>query len=366
MKYFQYTVKILIIGVMVLCLSGPKTSAEVPNVNFQDVRALGMGGAGLTTIDGFSSLIYNPASLAKAEFGLEIINVQANMSKDIIDLIDFIDDNEDVFDDFDILTDEEQEQLLKDMDKFDNNSIGVGVYPKIGVVFKGVAFGVYGTGNVDFKLDKGIFDPKIFAIGHVDVVYSAGYGTKLPLGIIGFLPNDLYVGGALKIINRSFVNYKSAASDADFETVLDSLEENETNGFGVDLGALYEVIPEKLTVGLKVTDILSDIGDEKMPMIVNIGASLKLNEALLLSADYNDFFMHRGASFFNRLYLGGEYSLGNILLARAGFAQGYPSVGAGLNLGAIQIDGAIYGIEKSKSPGGDGDYNYSVRLKIGW
>ena len=28
-------------------------------------------------------------------------------------------------------------------------------------------------------------------------------------------------------------------------------------------------------------------------------------------------------------------------------------------------DGAIYGIEKSDSPGGEGSYNYALRLKLG-
>ncbi len=357
-------ISVLIIS-LTLCLVSVSLAGNAPNVTFRDIRAMGMGGAGVATMEGFNALMYNPALLGKADFGLELINIQANMSKDVFDLIDFIDDNQDALDNFTDLTLAEQEQLLRDMDKFDNNSIGAGVMPKVGLVMSNFAVGVYATGEVDFKIDKGIFDPKIFAYGHLDIVYSAGYGSKLPLGIISFLPNDLYYGVDLKIIRRSFANYKSSATDLEFDNVIDSLEENETTGFGLDFGLLYEMMPGKLTLGAKVNDFLSDIGDDKMPMIVNVGAAYKFSENLLFAADYNDFFMHKSASLFNRLYFGAELHLGHILMARGGFAQGYPSIGAGLSFGALAFDGAIYGIEKSNNPGGDGDYNYAVRIKIG-
>jgi hypothetical protein len=51
---------------------------------------------------------------------------------------------------------------------------------------------------------------------------------------------------------------------------------------------------------------------------------------------------------------------------RGGIGQGYPSFGAGLNLGVLVIDGAIYGIERGSAPGSDSDYNYALRLKLGF
>ena len=339
--------------------------ADSPNVRFNDIRALGMGGPGITTMNDFSALMYNPALLGKVEFGLEIINIQARLSKDAVGLIDFIDKNEAIFDNFDDTTDAARDQLLNDLEQYDDNSMGAGVDPKFGVVTRNFAVGVYGTSVAEFRIDRGIFEPRIYATGQADLVYSAGYGMKLPTGTVGFLPNEIYVGGALKIIERRWVNFRTTASSADFDNVVDSLKENKINGFGIDLGALYELVPGQVDVGMKITDILSDLGDDNPPIKVNVGASYYFSPELVLAADYNDLFMTRSENFFNRLYMGGEYRLGKVFSARAGFGQGYPSIGAGVDLGALAFDGAIYGVEKTGAPGGDGDYSYAGRLKIG-
>ncbi|MDF1546149.1 MAG: hypothetical protein P1R58_13740, partial [bacterium] len=252
-----------------------------------------------------------------------------------------------------------------DIEEFDDNPMGAGVNPKIGVVGHNFAIGAYATSTVEFRIDRGIFEPRIFAFGQADLVYSAGYGSQLPSDLISFLPNNLYVGGALKIIERRWVDFKTTAADADFEPIVDSLKENKVTGFGLDVGFLYEVLPGQLDIGLKVTDLLADLGEDSPPMIVNIGASYKIMPDLVLAADYNDMFMTRGENFFNRLYLGGEYSLAKVFAVRAGFGQGYPAIGAGLDFGALALDGAIYGVEKTTAPGGDGDYSYAFRLKIG-
>ena len=355
---------VLIIG-LTLGWASVSLGGNVPNVLFRDVRASGMGGAGIATMDGFNALMYNPAMLGYADFGVEIVNIQANIGKDVIDLIKFVDDNQDALDNFSSLTLTEQEQLLSDMDKFDYNKTGAGFSPKLGVVIKNYAAGIYATSEAQFRLDKGIYDPKIFVSGQYDLVFTAGYGNKLPDGMVAFLPHNLYYGVDLKIINRSSTSFQSSASDMGFDNVLDTLKENKTNGFGVDLGLLYELKPGNIKIGMKIVDVLSKMGDDKMPMVVNVGASWQIKEQLLLAMDYNDLFMHESNNFFNRLYFGAELNIANNLLGRAGFAQGYPTIGMGVNLGVFAMDGAIYAVEESKSPGGDGEYNYALRLRIG-
>lgn len=340
--------------------------AGTRNVRFNDIRAIGMGGPGIATMKDFSALMYNPAMLGKAEFGLDIISIQGRLSKDVLDLVDFIDKNEAVFDNFVDTTDAARDQLLDELEEFDDNPMGAGVDPKIGVVTSGFAAGAYATGEVEFRIDRGIFEPRIFATGHSDLVFSGGYGMKLPTDLISFLPNDIYVGGALKIIERRSIVYRTTASDAEFDSVVDSLKENKVTGFGIDFGFLYEVLPGRLDVGMKVTDFLSDLGDDNPPMLINVGAAFQVMPELMLAADYNDMFMTTGQNFFNRLYLGGEYALAKMLFVRAGFAQGYPSIGAGLDFGAVRLDGAIFGVEKTTRPGGDGDYSFAGRLIIGW
>jgi hypothetical protein len=183
-----------------------------------------------------------------------------------------------------------------------------------------------------------------------DYIFSAGMAFDLTQ--FNLLPGNLMGGAAIKFVNRYQVErLQMAAGDIDLETALDTLIEEKESSFGVDLGVLYEAIPEKLDIGMKVSDFIGGkLGDEKPPMIINVGASYRLTEDLLLAADYNDFFFHRGENIFNKLYLGGEYSLGNVLLLRGGFAQGYPTIGAGLNFKILVIDGAIYGIERTGAP----------------
>ncbi len=353
------------ISSVMISLMSASVSADTRNVDFRDIRAMGMGGAGLATMTGFNALIYNPALLAKSGFELELINIQANMSNDIIDLIDFLDENEDLLDNYDNITEAEQDMLLKDMDEFDNNLIGAGVFPKVGVVMKGVAVGVYATSEAEFKIDKGIFEPRLFVSAHADVVTSFGFGQQLPAGTIGFLPNNLYVGGAAKIITRYSHSFETSASDAEFGFVIDSLKENKQTGYGIDLGAHYEMIPEKLSVGIKVVDLLSSIGDDSPPMLFNVGTSYTVINNFILAADYNDIFFSRGGNIFKKFFFGGEYSAIGVLDLRLGFAQGYPSAGFGIDLNGIAFDWAIYGVEKGESPGGDADYIYSGRVRIG-
>jgi len=365
MKYTDSILRIAVVCFLIIAGIALTSTADTRNVNFRDIRSLGMGGVGVTTMDGFNSLIYNPALLGKSEFELELINIQAYASKDVSNLINFINDNQDLIDGFTDSSLEAQNRLIDGMTEFDNNEMGAGVYPKIGLSFLNFAIGAYGTSDVSFKLDMGIFEPRVFANGNIDVVYSAGAGFKLKPALISFMPNDLYAGAAVKIIRRKSIDFRASAADADFGSLIDSLESDHVTGYGIDLGMFYDIIPGKVAVGAKVTDFLSDIDGNKPPMLINVGASWKYSKNLLLAADYDDFFMARGDHFLNRLFLGGEYRFGRFVALRAGFGQGYPSFGAGLDFGAIAFDAAIYGIERGTAPGGDGDYNYSARLKIG-
>ncbi len=352
--------------VSLLALAGI-VGAGPPNVRFVDVRALGMGGAGITTMNNFSALMYNPALLARTGFHLDIVNVQVRFSKDILDMFNFYNDNQDVFDDFENNTLAAQQKLLDDMAPYDDNWMGIGAYPQVGLTFPNFAVGAYGSADVEFNADKGIFEPRVYLHAIGDYVITGGLAYKLPHSLrFNLLPNDLYAGVALKIITRYEVEeLKLAASDVELETAYDSLIEESKSGFGIDLGFLYELVPNRIDLGIRVVDLMANIGGDKPPTIFNVGASFKLSQRVVFAADYNDFFFHRGENIFNKLYFGAEINLARILALRGGIGQGYPSFGAGLNLGVLAIDGAIYGIERGNAPGNDSDYNYALRLKLG-
>ncbi|HUV29937.1 MAG TPA: hypothetical protein VMY05_02430 [Acidobacteriota bacterium] len=353
---------------VLVVVTGAVYAGSARNVHFIDVRALGMGGAGVTTFEDFSAVMYNPAMLARAKFRLDIVNVQLRLGKDVTDMLKFYSDNQEVFDNFLDTTKEEQDKLLDGLAPYDDNWMGFGAYPLLGLTVPNYAVGIYGASDVEFKADKGIFEPRIYIDGVADFVLTGGAAINLSrLLSLGMIPNNLYGGAALKIIKRYEIQeLRLSASDADLGTTLDTLIEDSKAGFGLDIGLLYELIPGQVDLGAKVVDLLADIDGEKPPMLVNIGASWRVMKRILLAADWNDFFFHKGENVLNKLNFGGQVDIGSVLAARAGMGQGYPSIGAGLNLGSFALDGAIYGIERGDAPGRDGDYNYAVRLKLGW
>jgi len=359
--------RLLLISVCLLLLAG-SALADNPNVKYVTVRSLSMGGAGITTMHDFSAVMYNPAQLAKCDFHLDIVNIQARVGKDVIDLFDFFEENEETFDNFEDATLAEQNKLLDDLAPFDDKWIGFGGYPTIGMSTRNLAIGFYAAADVDVKTDKGVFDPRAYLHGVGDYVFTAGYAFEMPeVTRLGFFNNNFYGGVGFKYITRYYVEeLRLSASEIEFDDVYDTLITSKETGFGIDLGLVYDLIPEKVSLGLMVNDVIANLGDEKPATIFNVGASWQLSKSLLFAADYNDFFFHRGENIFNKLNLGAEYALAEILFLRGGIGQGYPSFGLGLNFGNVfVIDGAVYGIEKSNSPGGEGSYNYAIRLKLG-
>ena len=358
---------LMITALVIMLLSASVFAQNDRTVRFEDIRALAMGGAGITTLEGFNAVIYNPASVARAGNNLDLICVQVGVGNDILDMYDFIDENESRFDDFDNLAAEEQQDFLDDLTPWDDNWMGASAQPSIGFTTSGFAAGVYISGRVDTKIDKGVIaSPRVFMKGTIDRVIVLGAATKLPASFLATLfPNDLHAGISIKLIERRTTSIQASASNTDFENALDSLKEHKKNGFGLDVGLLYDLIPGKVTAGMSVTDLLASIEDHDTHPIVNFGSSYQVGP-WLFAADYRDLFFHYGGNMFNRLYLGAEYSLGKILLLRGGIAQGYPSIGAGLDFQVVKLEGAIYGFERTGTPGGDGDYNYAARLKIGF
>jgi hypothetical protein len=359
--------KIIITTIFLMLLAG-FAYGDVPNVKYVSVRALGMGGPGITTMTDFSALMYNPAQLAKCDFHLDILNIQARMGKDVVDMFNFYQDNQKIFDDMEDASEADQNKIYDGLAPFDDKWIGFGGYPTVGFSMHNFALGFYAAADADVKTDLGIMEPRAYLHGVGDYVFSAGIAFKMPdVTRLGFFNNNFYGGAAIKIITRYYVDdLRMKASNIDFDEVYDTLITSKETGFGVDLGLVYDFIPEKVSFGLRVNDIVAKIGDEKPATLFNVGASWQFTKNLLLAADYRDIFFNHKDNIFNRLNMGAEYSLAKFLYLRGGIGQGYPSFGLGLNFGNIFVlDGAIYGVEKTTSPGGEGSYNYAVRLKLG-
>ncbi|MDA3792245.1 MAG: DUF5723 family protein, partial [Elusimicrobia bacterium] len=221
--------------------------------------------------------------------------------------------------------------------------------------------------DVGAKMNSGIIVPTIDFWARVDgvlyapFVYSTNY---IPFR----LPGKIHAGVNIKALMRSRYERKrmSIMDFSDFDIDSDDLKPG--YGFGWDWGALYEY-SDSWDFSFVIKDFLSSRisysngNAEVIVPEVNFGASYKLMEPLTLTADVRNFKFEDTykSTFFTKLYLGGEYSLGWLLKLRGGFYQGYPSFGVGLlNI----IDYSFYGRELSRYPGLNPEWNHALSLKI--
>ena len=356
-----------LVAALVVCAIGLASAhgQDQRRLRFLDIRALGMGGPGITTFSDISALAYNPAMLSRATTHIEILNIHVNASREARDLYDYIDRNEDALDNFTDTTLEVQNKILDEMAEFDNNWMGVGVFPGLGATIRNFSVGTYGASDLGTRIDKGIFEPRIYVDGEAEWLITGGAATAVPESIYkSFLPGNLYAGAAIRIVQRWAAQLDYSASDFDVEDAYDSLvsEENKGTGWGFDLGLLYEAIPGRLDLGVQAVDVIGEVDGESRGVMINIGGSFQITEKLFAAADFNDFFFRDGGNAFTHLYFGGEYRPAGILAVRGGFGQGYPSAGVGLDFKYLTIDAAYFGIEQTGTPGGDGDYSYALRL----
>ena len=184
-----------------------------------DVAQMGMGG--LTTVIGTNAhtLFYNPALLNRQSFALDIPLVGIGINTSTMDVVNFIDDHQDDFDNFENLSNEEQEQFLRDSQAFDNKWVGVQATPYVGFATQGLAFGSYGVANGNVKIDQGVMVPAIGLRGFADIVIGIGIGKKL-----NFFGTSVEMGLTARYVQRRhFAPLRISAQDVnDAEDILDT------------------------------------------------------------------------------------------------------------------------------------------------
>lgn len=320
-----------------------------------DIRALGMGGAYVAAGRNGSAFLYNPALLNQSHvnIGLPIsLGVDANA----VDMFKFINDNQASLEGFSNLTIAQQEKLFRDMTKFDGEKIKFRVTPMFNIVMKNFGLAGYGAIKGGGGVDKGIFEPRIAGDGRIDCVVA--------LGIAKGVSKNMAIGVTGKYINSRATDFRFRITQVGntFDTVLDSLKSGDA-GVALDVGMLYR-LGERSTLGVVAQNIYGKVGNDKYP--INLKAGLAwTSKRLTLAADLTDLLNKDGVSIFNRVFMGAEFRIPFISL-RGGFYQGYPSIGAGLNLKIVKIDVAKYKIETGGRPGIAGLGQLEAQIKIGW
>lgn len=197
-----------------------------------------------------------------------------------------------------------------------------------------------------------------------------------------FLANRLALGVGLKELDRSFgdtadtQNAFTGLNPGDRTNAEDPVFKNghAKSALGVDLGALYAVLP-RLRVGLSLANAnRPDLGltdDNRLPMVTRLGAVYD-KTYVKLSADVSQRQYLAGQSD-TRLHLGGERQWGfrryGLLSLRGGVGVGgrdyrQVSLGGGYEVSGLVID-YVYAMPLGASDGTGNLHNISLSFKFG-
>ncbi len=350
-----------------LLLLSVTTAFAERDTEFRNIKAVGMGDTRIAGGMEYNGFIDNPALLSRVKhFRFSFLTLPVTINKDLSDMAKFIKNNRDKFKNFDELTPLEKEQFIKDVEPYDGQWGRVNVSPMINAAasFMGQSLGlaVFSVDDVAFKIDRGIYEPRVWGEGVSDIGVVLGYARPLSILVPG-----LTVGANVKYIQRRTAKlFQIKASDLGnisdtMDPVLEEAKNNKSTHIAVDVGALYEVP----IIGSEVGAVVKNFGYGPA-YTVDFGITKRMmNERLILLADYRDFLDKNEENAFKKIHVGAEYDVGLINL-RAGLNSGYPTAGLGLNLKLVQIDAAYFIDELGNAPGVKDDPRMAVQMRIGW
>ena len=226
----------------------------------------------------------------------------------------------------------------------------------------GIGFAVFQATNASLKIDRGVYEPRVWGEGNV--YWTAVLGVAKPLSM---LTPGLTVGANLKFIQRQNAElFQIKASDLGdlsdtLDPILDDAKDSKHNTFAIDLGMLWDIPFIDSEVGATV----QSIGDGRGSSVDFGFAKRFYDDELILLADYIDFLDNNSENVFKKTHFGVQYSY-DFFVLRTGLNSGYPSLGAGLNFRVVDLDFAWYSEELSNAPGVEDDMRYAFQLKFGW
>ena len=347
--------RVLPLGVIFFGLSG---FAGTGNDLFTSVRGLGMGGAYTAIVNGSDALYYNPASLARVSGVYWTIGDPRVGISNLETLT--------------TLTDLQTDGGLADTL---SGLYGEPVFTNIGgkTAFLAPYFGVMYYSHVNASL---ALSSPVYPEFDVDYTSDLGIGVGFAFPIV---PGALYTGFNIKRFERTG-GRKTISGD-----VLGNLDSDElTSGFD-DKGLAYSldwafnltfpspmVTPTFALVWKNVgRTTFSDLNGtapapDEEEMILGMGIELDATLVGLTGSLELRKLNDASVQLTNKLYLGVELAI-PFIDVRAGFGQGYYSLGAGVGMGLVQIDLATYGVELGEYPGQLEDRRYiaSITVEIG-
>jgi len=349
------------IAAVALLLVGTPAHAGGIHPTLFGIRPLGMGNAQVAVANDRNALYYNPAGLANLrDTSISGLGLHGGIDDEFLDVVRFVQDNEERFTDFETIDAEFYDSLAP----YDDRWVAADGSAYVDVTRPSFGLGVYSTGFVQFKMNRGVYEPRVHGHIHNDIVAVVGGAMPLRSG--------MRVGAALKgIWRRETTEVLTARDLEDFSpsTMLDELESADA-GFGMDLGAYWRQDGSPLSFGAVLRDAPGIVGGESIGSAFDLGTawnvidrSRGLLRGVVVAADLRDSL--GDDAFGKRLHLGAEARIPG-LSVRTGLNQGYPTFGASLAIPVLSLNYAFYGRELGEFPGAEGQFLHAVEARIGF
>ena len=392
----------LLISLSIMCSAFAVTLSPAEGGAFQnvlstagvtDVRALGMGGAGVAISDNYQSIWSNPAGLAnkKVQFSLPSFGLSLYSP---LEITRDIEDIENV--DADVIVNGVLDSLTtgygKVLDADAQVSFAAGGFG-LGVSVKDTLFSYVP------KTSTGGVSSKFYNATAVNVV--AGYGLEIPLGLMSI---DLGVSAGLSgLMYTDTVDAQLAAGLMDSEDPEEALSAlissvPVANGYAIPINVGLNV---KLPLGFRIGAVGRNInGSYKMVQVDNIDA---LEDPEAVTEEFSidvPFTLDAGAAW-DISFLGGflhpviavdvvdviglveskDFSEVNLMShlkagvevkglwiadARIGIDRGYWTAGVGLDLAILRLEAAYYWQEMGAYQGDKPQDAFTIKLNLGW
>lgn len=227
-------------------------------------------------------------------------------------------------------------------------------------------------------------DPRIPSLPEIKTKFDSAVGTNISIAIP--LGQKLQLGLSVRPMMRyyysqefpliSVVDVAGSKQSDSSQSELFSIQKG--TAVGVDLGAIYNVIPE-FRLGLTVKDVgyTSYLNDPEnpppaYPQIISVGSLYRKKMGrwnLDTLADVHDITNPQGLNFFRLFHLGLEFGTSyatwdNDVGLLFGVNEGYLTFGAYVEMWVLRLDLVSYGVELGISPGQRQDRRYGLTARI--
>lgn len=324
---------------------------------YQSARQLGMGGVYVFDENDGASFMQNPAYTCFVKgFNWSVVNMNLGVG-DVKNYETFQDHPIEGFEDL-------------------SHYFGKNFYVNVGG-FSSLSLPCFGAAG--FYNSIGSFRVNNPAFPTLKTVYLTDYGIKVgaavPIGpVLSFgldFKRTTRKGGPRDIGPDSL---EELQGDDAVKTLTESFG-NEGVGYGFDAGlvAHFDVVPLNPTVSLSWKDVGStsftktngDDAPERQKDNLVLGGSLETSAfgfGMALGGEYRHI-TDQNEQFGKKIHLGAELSL-LFMDVRAGFYQGYPTYGVGLDFWFFQLDAAYYKVERGAYPGQTPDERGQIGISV--